>query len=128
MMLKKLIEVDEILKELVKRSSLTEVQWDTLLLNKSKDYSLEEKCRMRDVGKVTKGSFLRSYSQALDNCIKAIFTLITLDYLGLIKVGSIEGLARVSEMLESVKGEEIDKDRVKAIIESLERIVKEMVS
>ena len=83
---------------------------------------------MRDVGKVTKGSFLRSYSQALDNCIKAIFTLITLDYLGLIKVGSIEGLARVSEMLESVKGEEIDKDRVKAIIESLERIVKEMVS
>jgi len=128
MMLKKLTEADEILKELVRRSSLTETQWDTLLLGKRKDYSLEDKCKMRDVGKVTKGSFLRSYNQALDNCIKAIFTLITLDYLGLIKVGSIEGLARVSEMLESVKGEEIDKDRVKTIIESLERIVKEMVS
>ncbi|MEM4312161.1 MAG: hypothetical protein QXX95_07215 [Nitrososphaerales archaeon] len=126
-MLNTVIEQDKILRELMKRSKLTEAQWDTLLLYNLRNLKLKDKCKLRDNVEVSKGAFLRTYKQAIDNCMKAAFTMITLEYLGLCKEGSLEGLSKLSQMLSSSDKRFYDKDKVFFIIENLERIIKEML-
>lgn len=76
---------DPFLKLLASRCSLTERQLEALLIEASEDAEdlrLAEKARIMGI---TKGSYARILSQALGNISQALFTVILLSYLGLLK-------------------------------------------
>ncbi|MEM4343506.1 MAG: hypothetical protein QXT91_04130, partial [Candidatus Caldarchaeum sp.] len=57
---------------------------------------------------VTKGSFVRTRQQALRNVSKALFTLILLSYLGVIKLPEYQWFFRLSEALEERDWEAVE--------------------
>ncbi len=76
---------DPFLRLLAARCSLTERQLEALLIEASEDAEdlrLAEKARIMGI---TKGSYARILSQALGNISQALFTVILLSYLGLLK-------------------------------------------
>lgn len=108
---------DKVFQELVKRSSLTMKQAETLVFDvmSHRDgvtLTAEERAALRGV---TKGSFIRTKQQALRNVSKALFTLILLSYLGLVKLPEYQWFYRLSEAFE-----EKDWESVREFLTSLE--------
>jgi len=80
---------DRIASALLKDSSLTQVQLETLLIQwagnqLAGERRVEELRRFRVKHPVTRGAFNRTLSQALVNVRKSVFTLLLLGYLGLL--------------------------------------------
>ncbi|MEM4281575.1 MAG: hypothetical protein QXH32_01610 [Candidatus Caldarchaeum sp.] len=114
--LRKMAE-DKLFQELVKRSSLTVKQAETLFFDvmSHRDgvtLTAEQRAVLRGV---TKGSFIRTKQQALRNVSKAFFTLILLSYLGLVKLPEYQWFFRLSEAFE-----ERDWGAVREFLVSLE--------
>lgn len=76
---------DPFLRMLAHRCSLTERQLEAILIEaseESNELKLSEKASLMGI---TKGSYARILSQALSNISQALFTVILLSYIGLLK-------------------------------------------
>ncbi|MEM0090295.1 MAG: hypothetical protein QXP86_02820 [Nitrososphaerota archaeon] len=94
-------ENDVIFKLLSERCSLTKKQLETLLIDlflESKGIKLpvEEKAKLRGV---SKGSFLRTKKQAIDNITRSLYTVLLLGYLGLFELPTYSWFLEASETL-----------------------------
>lgn len=102
-------ENDAIFKLLSERCSLTKKQLETLLIDlvlESKGIKLvaEEKAKLRGV---SKGSFLRTKKQAMDNVVRALYTVLLLGYLGLLELPTYSWFLQASETLNNRDSEAI---------------------
>lgn len=96
-------EDDVIFKLLSERCTLTKKQLVTLLMDlipesKGMRLSVEEKAKLRGV---SKGSFLRTKKQAMDNVVRALYTVLLLGYLGLLELPNYSWFLQVSETLNN---------------------------
>jgi len=105
-MLKNLVRYDKLLLLLLENSNHTIVQLDTLishLIIHRSHGKLEEMMSVKDGPKITKGSFLRSLEQARGNTRSSIYSILLLGYLGFADHNFMDGLIRISRMLEELK-------------------------
>jgi hypothetical protein len=122
-MINDLLKGDPLLAFLAKNSNLTEVQMDTLLSYfsvKQSEGSLDKMIRIRDKT-VTKGSFLHTLDQAQQNLRTSVYSILLLGYVGLLNTESIEGLVRVTALLDNFKktGGKLQYAEIVALIEGL---------
>lgn len=114
---------DRIIKKLLTNSSLTPIQFETLLINFHLDEEFgkrikyDHKSRLRKVRThnrnhpparkrgVTRGAFRRVLGQAGTNVIKSIYTLMLLAYVGLLETASLQSYVQLSDMLQSYLAE-----------------------
>ena len=110
-MLQKIIEKDVIMDYLVKRTSLTKPQLDTLLISSVNiGLGLNNMILLRDKGKVTKGSFIRTLKQANNNIEKSLYTIIILEYLSILEDNNIQNLVKVSRLLKDISNNKTSLD------------------
>ena len=122
-MINDLLKGDPLLAFLAKNSNLTEVQMDTLLSYssvKQNEGSLDDMIRVRDK-MVTKGSFLHTLGQAQQNLRASVYSILLLGYVGLLNTESIEGLVRVTALLDNFKktGGKLQYAEIASLIEGL---------
>ena len=124
-MIKSRLEADPILNYLLERSSFTQAQLDTYLIDHitaNEKLELKDKTAMRDRKKVSKGAFIRTLRQAQGNLKRAFYTLILSEYLGLLEDKSMVKLLQVSNLLKGAEGV-ISREKLPKVIEVLETIV-----
>lgn len=117
---------DPISRLLVSKSSLTETQLDTYLIDRlgTKDgLRLKQKVMLRDVGPVKKGAFLRTLRQARNNLEKSVCTVILAEYLGLLDKGTTTGLIQVGNLMSTIDRESISTTQLERISETLTKII-----
>ncbi len=138
---------EPILRALLKRSSLTETQLETLLIDLvvedgvGEHVSYNDKAAMRTAGLrssrgVSRGAFNRTLSQARKNVMNAIYTMLLLAYLGLFDLdvfrpfeeisGKISEYRRMRETLANrsdLSVEEIESYRIieQTIIDAIQQ-------
>jgi hypothetical protein len=103
---------DPIIKILAKGSNLTFTQLETLLIDvlaeniAQKHIRYEEKATFRRrSGKISRGAFNRTLSQAKSNIRSSIYTILLLGYLGILDHDSLIHYQEVSNALQSyIKG------------------------
>lgn len=99
---------DKILMFLIKGSSLTEAQAETLLieyasrLNDGKNDTITK----ASIRGVSKGAYARTKAQAINNIRQSIYTIMFLRYLGIL---SEDGLANLMEIAEKLRKGEIEE-------------------
>ncbi|RLI26849.1 MAG: hypothetical protein DRO52_01830 [Candidatus Hecatellales archaeon] len=111
---------DPIAKILLENSHLTETQLEILLIDVitdnlyDKQVKMEEKAKLRIKRKISKGAFNRSLKQAKTNVIRSIYTLILLQYLGLVSLTTLKKYLqlpeKVKEYLEALKKAENEEE------------------
>ncbi|MCP8317059.1 MAG: hypothetical protein H3Z52_10965 [archaeon] len=124
-MIKSRLEADPILKYLFERSSFTQAQLDTYLIDRTianEKVELKEKIAMRDRKNVSKGAFIHTLRQAQGNLKRAIYTLILSEYLGLLGDESMVKLLQVSNLLKGAEGAILD-EKLSEVIEVTETII-----
>jgi len=109
--IKRYWENDVIFKLLSERCSLTKKQLETLLIellleSKGAKLTVDEKAKLRGV---SKGSFLRTKKQAMDNITKSLYTVLLLGYLGLFELPTYSWFLQASETLNGRDPEAISK-------------------
>ncbi len=99
---------DRILSALLKRSNLTKVQFETLLVDQlghdmaNKRLTRNDMVQLRrDRKGISRGSFNRTLRQARENVVEAIYTVVILGYCGLTESPSIAPFLEASERLKS---------------------------
>ena len=122
-MINEFLRRDTLFASLIRNSNLTKVQMDTLLSYwnlKQNDRSLSEMIRIRDKV-VTKGSFLHTLNQAKQNIRASVYSILLLGYIGLLNKESIEGLVRVTALLNDFKktGGNSKSEEIMFLIEGL---------
>ena len=95
---------DPITDLLLKKSNLTKIQFETLMIDLLIDIISEEKIPFKQktlfrVRKVSRGSFSRTLGQARKKVISSIFTIILLSYLGVYDAKPFEEYQNLSEKL-----------------------------
>jgi len=116
------LKTDLTFNYLLKRSSFTKVQFDTYLIDRTTIGNLQVKIVLRDKKNISKGAFLRTLGQAQKNLQKALYTLILLEYMGLLEEGSISKLIQIGSLLKNVN-EEIKQDKILKIFKTIESVV-----
>jgi len=127
---------DPIAKILINNSNLTKTQLETLLIDvgsnhlSDKRLKIEEKAKLRLKGEISKGAFNRILRQARRNIIRSIYTLILLQYVGLIELSTIKKYLELSEKLkdylEALKSREIEATTLEALKEELKSLLSEL--
>lgn len=102
---------DDVFKLLSSRCSLTRKQLETLLIDmiadsKGLSMRVEEKARLRGV---SKGSFLRTKKQAVDNIKKALYTVLLLGYLGMLELPTYSWFIQATEAFNNGDLEEVSR-------------------
>ncbi|MBS7658747.1 MAG: hypothetical protein QXL69_04585 [Candidatus Bathyarchaeia archaeon] len=98
---------DPLTKTLLENSSLTKTQFETFLIDAfSKQYhstlsKSEIKTMLRLKGKVSRGAFNRTKTQAIRNIIKAIYTILLLGYVGIFDSSKLDPFIELSQKLDS---------------------------
>jgi hypothetical protein len=87
---------------LVERCSLTRVQLDTILASQT-DGNLKRKLSHRDKRKLSPGAFIRTLRQGQRNIEACMYTLILLEYLGLVKPEGLERLSRLGTLISKLR-------------------------
>jgi hypothetical protein len=124
-MIKSRLDRDPIFKYLLERSSLTQAQLDTYLIDcitTNKKVKLKEKIAMRDRKNVSGGAFIRTLRQAQINLKRTVYTLILFQYLGLLEERAINKLLQVGNILRSAEGAS-SKEKLVEIVEVTETII-----
>ncbi|MCS6770095.1 MAG: hypothetical protein NZ570_06650 [Candidatus Caldarchaeum sp.] len=108
---------DEVFQQLLKRSSLTRKQAETLIFDvmTQRDGVILTSQQRAALRKVSKGAYFRTRQQALRNISKSLFTLILLTYLGLLKLPGYDWFFRLSQAFEDG-----DWEAVNSFLASLE--------
>lgn len=124
-MLQEILNNDEIADYLLKRTNFTKPQLDTLLISliKNDELDLSMKIDLRDKGRVSKGSFIRTLRQAQRNLEKSLYTIIISEYLSVLDRNNTSNLIRTSEILKEVKEQEIDIEKVQIILEEISSVI-----
>ncbi len=97
---------DPMVKILLKNSSLTKIQLETLLIDvlseniSDKSLKYDEKARLRILA-VSRGAFNRSLRQARRNVIQSIYTILLLGYLGILEEISLEPYIEAANKLKA---------------------------
>ncbi len=98
---------DRILSALLKRSNLTKIQFETLLVDQlghdmaNKRLTRSDMAQLRqDQKRISRGSFNRTLRQARENVVEAIHTVLLLGYSGLTESPSIAPFLEASERLK----------------------------
>ena len=120
-----LIDDDKLLEIILGNSHFTKPQIDSLMLAfqyRIEGYSLNEIIKMRDSGPVSKGSYLRTLSQAKNNFRKSLNTLLLVIYLGVLDTNTISSFTDLSERLNSLKDIEIPVE----VIDEIDDIINEI--
>jgi len=97
---------DPVAKILAKKSHLTKIQLETLLIDlisdNLSDFSLkyDDKVKFRlTKAKISRGSFNRTLQQAKGNVVKAIYTIILLGYLGVFEDTKLNSYIEIANEL-----------------------------
>ena len=117
---------DEIMLTLLNNSNLTRKQFESLIIDFSlekildKDLTLKHKTKLRtDRDMLTRGSFLRTLSQAKNNVINSLYTILLLGYTGIFDSIEFEPFIeiahRIRSHVENLKNEEDDENYKKAV-------------
>ena len=129
---------DNITKLLVKNSTLTQTQFEILVIDMLSDLlsdnkvTFNEKTKYRPI-KTSRGSFSRSLSQARANVISSIFTIILLSYIGVFESKPFEEYTILGEKLNEYSkalenGEKLSDETMKqleiSMIEGISRLLK----
>ncbi len=133
---------DRILSALLRRSNLTKVQFETLLVDQlghdmaNKRLTRNDMAQLRrDQNGISRGSFNRTLRQARENVVEAIHTILLLGYSGLTESPSIAPFLEASERLkgqtsqlrDAAKNEpEVYQRTVDSIIDDLEQAFRAM--
>ena len=127
------VENDRIINILVRKSSLTRIQFETLILDlflrQNKLNGIKRKLRTfsrSDKDRVSRGSFNRTRKQALTNVVKSIYTILLLGYLGVFDTPQlepfVEGANRLKSYMKSIP-DDVNKRNVEKNLEILTEIV-----
>lgn len=99
---------DPVVARLLERSSLSEAQFETLLLDQlgheiaNKALTREEMAQvLRKKGGISRGAMNRTLKQARNNVSQSIYTLLLLGYSGLFDSPSLAPFVEASEQLRS---------------------------
>ena len=106
---------DSILRLLLEKSHLTRIQAETLFIEAltndlaEKTINSDAKAKMRtEKARVTRGAFNRTLNQAKSNVKRSIFTMLLLNYVGLLPSPELtyfeEATHKLKEYLETYKG------------------------
>lgn len=113
---------DPLLSLLLKRSSLSDKQLQTLIIetyleSAGQSLTTEQKASIRGV---SKGSFVRTLRQALRNVERAFYTVILMGYLGALDLPKISKLQEIGQKVRLVRDRSsYDLDRVIAEIKDV---------
>ena len=133
---------DRILSALLKRSNLTKIQFETLLVDQlghdmaNKRLTRNDMAQLRrDRRGISRGSFNRTLKQARENVVEAIHTVLLLGYCGLTESPSIAPFLEASERLKGNTSQlrdaaqnepDVYQRTVDSIIDDLENAFKAM--
>lgn len=98
---------DPIVEILVKNSNITQIQFQTFLIDlfhrqNNGEYPLNEPINnYRLDKKITRGAFNRIRSQAINNIIRSIYTIFLLGYFGILETPQLEPYIDASNRLKS---------------------------
>jgi hypothetical protein len=99
---------DPITKILAKKSHLTKIQLETLLIDSlseniaGKPLKYDEKARLRLIkAKISRGAFNRTLKQAKNNVVKAIYTVLLLGYLGVFESTTLDPYLEIANKLST---------------------------
>jgi len=117
---------DKIMLALLNNSNLTRKQFESLIIDFSlekildKDLTLKHKTKLRtDKNILTRGSFLRTLSQAKNNVISSLYTVLLLGYSGIFDTIEFEPFIeiahRIRSHVENLKNEENDENYQKTL-------------
>jgi hypothetical protein len=113
------IKNDTIVSFLSERSSLTLAQLDTILASQTQG-DLKEKVSKRDKQKLSEGAFIRTLRQGQANIEACMYTLILLEYLGLVGPEDLERLSRLGVLISKVKESTPNREEIQRLIHSLQ--------
>ncbi len=120
---------DKIMLTLLNNSNLTRKQFESLIIDFSlekildKDLTLKHKTKLRtDKEILTRGSFLRTLSQAKNNVLASLYTVLLLGYAGIFDTIEFEPFIeiahRIRSHIENLKKEE-NEENYKKVIKTL---------
>lgn len=112
---------DALVSFLLERSSLTEAQFDTIILSAS-ERKLKAKAAMRDGREVSEGAFIRTLRQGQKNIESSLYTMILLNYIGLVGNGDLERLLGISAFFSRVKESSPEPEAIERLLETLEEV------
>jgi hypothetical protein len=112
---------------LLRNSSLTEAQLDTILASNAGG-NLDLKRGLREKGRVSKGAFARTLKQAQHNVESSVFTLFLLAYLDLVPSENFAQFARTARMLGQLKDAEPTREEAEKVIEAMQEFAKRFSS
>ncbi|HVB12023.1 MAG TPA: hypothetical protein VNE86_02745 [Nitrososphaerales archaeon] len=116
------IRKDIVATFLLQKSTLTEVQLDTILAS-DREGNLDFKRGLREKGRVSKGSFARTLNQGQYNVESSIYTLFLLAYLDLVPQESLTQFSRNVRMLAQLKNAEAKRDDLLRVIGAMREFV-----
>ena len=95
-------------------------------VTKLQEAKIEEKAKLRIKGEISKGAFNRILKQAKSNIIHSIYTLILLQYLGLISLTTLKKYLeipeKIKEYMEALKTAK-EKEEAEFLREELEKLL-----
>ena len=117
---------DPITDLLLKNSSLTKTQFETLIIDLLTDLMSDEKVSFYQKTlfrnkKVSRGSFSRSLSQARSNVISSIFTIVLMSYIGVFDARPFDDYYFLAEKLKEyvsmvqLNGNDVSKNVLKRL-------------
>ena len=112
---------DPIIRLLLKSSNLTPIQFETMLIdvigrmNQEKVLSYEEKRKLRSKT-VSRGAFIRTLSQARERVRGAIYTILLINYLGILDSSFFEDYQKLFEHLREYLRDVKDSEKTKIIL------------
>ena len=131
---------DPITKILLKNSNLTEVQFESLVIDTICDYLIEKDASWKDKldlrlnkEKLTRGAYNRTLAQARMNVVKSIYTIFLLGYSGLFNDPRLEPFIefgnKIKSYMENLKNvDEINsKEKIETMRKLLDGRVKEII-
>jgi hypothetical protein len=111
---------DSVVSFLLERCSLTASQLDTVMISRGGGM-LKEQINLRDAKrKITKGAFLRTLGQGQDNIRGALYTLLLLEYLGLIDSRELFALGRIGDLMSKVKESSPSPESIRKLLLAIE--------
>ena len=120
---------DPIIHLLLKSSNLTPIQFETMLIdvigrmNQEKILSYEEKRKMRSKP-VSRGAFIRTLNQARERVRRAIYTILLINYLGILDSSFFEDYQQLFERLREYLKDVEESERTKIILRRVEHEIK----
>ncbi|NWG09756.1 MAG: hypothetical protein HXX80_05580 [Nitrososphaerales archaeon] len=122
------MKTDPMVEYMLKRASLTSAQLDTYLIDRSifdEKVGLKVKTLMRDRGPVSKGAFLHTLKQAQENLHRSIYTLILLEYLGLLEEEATVRLLQIGSLLKNIK-KDLLEEKIQEVFGAIEVIIRKI--